>query len=127
MPRFALHPHAWYAMEFVFRSAERHFSPIWLEEITPLKTGNGMLRLVFFHANYPEGVQDKAYDLQVVQRFERHLIALRRSDGVADATVILEPITREWCTQHFPQMRLRDKSDLSLASELDRATGRVPS
>lgn len=127
MNDFTLQPRTWYAMEYVFRSAERHFSPIWVQEIKPLKTGAGMLRLHFFHANYPEGVQDKIYDLQVVQRFVGHLVALRRSDGVADATVILEPITREWFAQHFPSMRVRDDPDASFATELDRLTGRVSS
>ena len=113
-------------MEYVFPSAVRHFSPIWVEEITPLKTGVGMLRLRLFHANYPEGVQDKVYDLRVVQRFDGHLLALRRSDGREDATVILESITREWFVHHFPNLRLRHDSDSSFTTELDRVTGRAP-
>lgn len=71
MNLFAVQTRTWYAMEYVFPSAGRHFSPIWIDEITPLKTGAGLLRLRFFHANYPEGVRDKVYDLQVLQR-KRH-------------------------------------------------------
>ena len=112
-------------MEYVFPSAERHFSPIWVQEIVPLKTGTGRLRLYFFHGNYSEGVQDKGYDLQVVQRFDRHLVALRRSDGIATATVILEPMTRAWLAPHFPHLLPRAGSDANLSVELDRATGRI--
>jgi len=126
MREFTISPRTWYAMEYVFPSAERHFSPIWVQEITPLKAGTGMLRLQLFHANYPEGVQDKLYELKVVQRFAGYLVALRRHDGVPDATVLLEPITRKWVGQHFPNLRLREDSEESFASELDRLTGRVP-
>ncbi len=125
---FTLQPRTWYAMEYIFPSAERHLSPIWVQEITPLKTGVGMLRLHFYHANYSEGVRDKSYDLQIVHRFKGHLVALRREseDGV-HATVLLQPMTREWFVQHFPGIRLRDASDATFATELDRVTERIPS
>lgn len=95
MTVFTLQPRTWYAMEYVFRSAERHISPMWVEKVMPLKTGAGMLRLHFFHAKYAEGVQGKGYDLQIVHRFEGHLVALRKhSDGGVHATVLLDPKTR---------------------------------
>jgi hypothetical protein len=126
MSPFVLQPRTWYAMEYVFPSAQRHYSPIWAREITLLKTGSGMLRLQFFHANYPEGVQDKVYDLQIAHRFDTHLVALHREDGISLATVILEPITKLWFTQHLPNTRLADSPSVSLASQLDFLTGRIP-
>ena len=34
MSPFALQPSTWYAMEYVFPSAQRHYSPIWARDIT---------------------------------------------------------------------------------------------
>jgi hypothetical protein len=42
------------------------FSPILVHDVRPLGTGRGLLELSFHHENYPSGVQDKEYRLQVL-------------------------------------------------------------
>ena len=50
-------------------------SPIYIQEVQPLKTGKGLLRLKFFNAFYAEGVQDFTLDLKLIKRASNYLLA----------------------------------------------------
>jgi len=65
----------------MFPSAERHYSPIWVQEFAPQKTGARMLQPHFYHANYPEGVQEKVYDLHILHRSDGDLLTLTHVHG----------------------------------------------
>lgn len=113
-------------MEHILGLPNWHRSPVWVRAVVPKQRGAGVLQLDFYHANYPESVRDKVYDLRVVHRAEGYLLALRVSEdtGAVQGTVILQSITTDWMTEHFPSLVIR--SGIPLAGELDRVTGRTP-
>lgn len=121
--KFTLQPRAWYAMEYLFPSGERHCSPIWILGVTPEKTGAGWLELSYWHANYPEGVQSKHSTLRVLAREAGWLFAMT-THGPVTAGVIIAPITHAWLRLHFAPRSagLCDRDELG--SWLDRWVGR---
>lgn len=125
MPRFTLRPRQWYAMECIFPDATRHHSPIWLKEIIQQPGLEGRLDIEFYHANYPEGVRDKLYQLRVARRAKGYLLAEMGEKIQERRLVIIEAITRDWLLRHFPNLRFTATDAASLAAELDLGTGRV--
>lgn len=113
-PMFTLNRHRWYAMQVVLRNGTQHVSPVWIFEVRALKSGKGIMQLHFWHANYPEGVQDKVYDLRVIRREPGYLLAERQDDG-SKALVLLSEVTSEWIGTHF-----RQAPDGDLQAWLDR-------
>jgi hypothetical protein len=79
-----------------------HLSPIYVNAIKPLKTGQGILSLSFFHANYPEGVQNKEYVLRVLHRAPSHFAAVKTEDE-DQPLVIIFPLKSDWMGKHFPR------------------------
>jgi hypothetical protein len=97
-------PNAWYAMEVFGASGaptNPHLSPIFLKAVEPLKTGRGLLKVEFFHANYPEGVQNKEYVLRVLHRALSHFVAVKMEDEQQPLVVIF-PMESDWIKTHFP-------------------------
>lgn len=124
-PNFTLTAGAWYGMEYLFSNGGRHYSPIWISDITPLKTGRGALRVRFYHANYSEGVRDKEYDLTVVHRAEVFLLGVRiDEEGTSMAPVILQAISQDWLRQHFAWIVADMRPGDVLAELVDGKTGR---
>lgn len=78
-------------------------SPILVEGITPLKSGQGVMKLNFFHANYPSGVQGKEYTLQTMHRGKTGLLA--RSIGHKPPRFLyVTELTMHWLQHNFPSM-----------------------
>lgn len=91
-PRFTLTPSKWYAVEFIgdeFSTEKecRSYSPIRVDRITPVKGGHRHFDLSFYHANYPEGVRDKVYTLQTLERGEHFILV--RSAGHSPVRLLL--------------------------------------
>lgn len=100
---YTLHPGNWYAAEFIgdeFNADCCAYSPIRVETILPLKSGRGLFRLKFHHASYPEGVQDKEYLLQTIERGSRFLLA-RSQSHQPPRLVQLYDIDWGWLRSHF--------------------------
>ena len=122
---FMLQSKKWFAMEHIFADAHRHYSPVWIENVNPLPSGKGVLELTFFHANYPEGVQGKIYQVRVLQRMPAYLVGARQElDGSTRGTLIFEVITPEWMALHFSNNPISTARPFS--DELDRITARHP-
>jgi hypothetical protein len=118
---FTLERHRWYAMQIVLPSGGQYFSPIWIFETCPLQTGKKLLQVSFWHAHYPEGVQDKVYDLRVLRRtkalnasYRGYLLAERTGSSSKDL-ILLSEITADWIQTHF-----RKSSEGDLQQWLDR-------
>lgn len=102
--QFTLERGTWYACEFIgdeFDEDRCSYSPIRIKEISPLKTGRGLIRLDFYHANYPEGVRDKSYELVMLERGSRYILAISRNHDPARVMQIYD-IDWLWMNRHFP-------------------------
>jgi hypothetical protein len=107
-------PDHWYAAELFGASGASTnptLSPILVSKVEALKTGQGLMRLSFYHANYPEGVRDKVYDLRVVARSHDYLAAVRTERG-SNCLMIVIPITRDWLRINFPTLAVTATDDL---------------
>lgn len=101
MDRFALQEHDWDAAEIIgeeFGVEIKSYSPIRIEGITP--KGGRKFGLQFYHANYPEGVRDKVYELQMVERNKKFILA-RSSSHHPIRWFLFYSITLEWLNGHF--------------------------
>ena len=124
MKRFTLRARQWYACMLLgdeFASAMRAMSPtpIRIDRVTPLATGNRILEVSFFHANYPQGVQDKTYRLQTIHRGENGLLA-RSTDHNPPRFLYVTVITPEWLKHNFPEFAFESSA---LQDDLNRAFG----
>ncbi len=100
---FTFVPGRWYAAELIgdeFGEVLRSYSPVRVERVRPLGTGSGELLLDFLHASYPEGVQEKSYRLQVVERYSRFLLA-RSLEHTPTRLILVYEATWEWLNEHF--------------------------
>jgi hypothetical protein len=91
----------WYAAELLgeeFGSEIRSYSPIKVEEVTP--RGGRRFSLAFYHATYPEGVRDKVYDLEALERNATFLLARSTSHRPA-RLLLIYTVTSAWLNEHF--------------------------
>ena len=101
MNRFSLEPGRWYAAELLgeeFGSEIRSYSPIRVEEIGP--KGGRSFSLAFYHANYPEGVRDKVYELETIERSATFILA-RVCEHSPARLMLICPVTSAWLREHF--------------------------
>ena len=120
MTRFTLTKGHWYAMEVWAEDWPflPHASPVRVERVCPLKQGNGLLKVKFFHVNYPAGVQTKEYTLRVLHRNAKALVATSVQPG-ENRVLVFFPVTTEWLRTHWPEW-LRDESAAVTDKMLDR-------
>jgi hypothetical protein len=112
---FQLLPNKWYAVQIFSASGaptNPHTSPIFLHAIEPLKTGQGLLKIEFFHANYPEGVQSKEYVLRVIHRASTHLAGIKMDDE--QSLMVIFSMEKEWMEIHFPKFDCSNGPDAAL-------------
>lgn len=119
--RFTLMPGQWLAMEAWMRGFPDppHCSPIRVLAVAPHGGGRGELTLRFFHAAYPEGVQEKEYRLRVLHRGHDALTLLRLDAPDSEMTLTLFPLHRGWVEKHFPALIHREDQD-AIGTVLER-------
>jgi len=99
--RFSLEPGSWYALELLgeeFGDEIRSYSPIRVEQVTP--RGGHRFSLAFYHANYPEGVRSKVYELETLERNAAFILA-RSVSHTPTRLMLIHPVTRKWLKEHF--------------------------
>ena len=75
-------------------------SPVFVEEVVPLKTGKGLLKLVFVQAIHPIASSRREVTLQVLFRTEHRLVGeLKYLDGMS-RTIVLTAVDIDWLHQH---------------------------
>ncbi|MBQ0748132.1 MAG: hypothetical protein KBT82_13305 [Marinobacter sp.] len=112
MTRFTLNNRRWYAMELFspeFGEQVRCCSPIMVYELTPMGGGGRRFELSFHHEVYPEGVQDKGYTIQTIERSDHYLLGRVVE---SDRLVLFLKLTSNWLYQHF--------DDRAVAAFLDK-------
>lgn len=101
MDRLSLEPGHWYAVEFLgaeFGSEIRSYSPIRVEEIAP--RGGRKFLLAFYHANYPEGVRSKVYELETLER-NATFILTRCASHSPTRLLLIYAISSAWLSERF--------------------------
>jgi hypothetical protein len=128
---FSLAPHHWYAWQmipgYVGQRSIPYCSPIWVQTVTPKKTGRGILRVAFWNTEYAEGVQNFELDLQILHRSDDYLIAkLVGGDPSVDRCTIVSHIEFGWIEKFCPWLwhnhpphRYGSPADSSVSMYLD--------
>lgn len=96
MARFTLEPRKWYAAEIFgeeFGGDIRVFSPIRVDGVKP--KGGRKFTLAFYHAIYPEGVREKIYELETIERNKNFLIA-QSTDHKPRRILLVYAVTASW-------------------------------
>lgn len=109
----------WYACKIIgdeFDADRCSYTPIKVVEVIPGNTGKRQFDLVFHHANYPAGVQQKRYRLQTIEWGARYLFA-QSLDHNPTRFLQIYPITPDWIRGHFPGLQ---PDPANLAGWLDR-------
>ena len=123
MNRFNLKLKRWYACQFLgdeFNATELCIlapSPIRIEQVQPLESGERTFKLAFFHANYPQGVQGKEYTLQTIHRGENCLLA-RSLEHRPPRFLYLTDLPLEWLKHHFRKGRFGDTLSQATLNQL---------
>lgn len=107
--KLQLTPQHWYGWQtlpgYVNEGNIPYFSPIWVEEVTPRKTGRGILTIGFINALYAEGVQDFTVDLKVLKHQVGYLVSeILYEDDPRDRTAIVSHIELEWIRRFCPEL-----------------------
>ena len=108
--RFTLSVGHWYALEMLgadFGPQLRTYSPIRVEGIQPGQDGTRRFHLDFYHANYPQGVQDKRYHLQTIERTNDFILA-RSCDHQTTRYLLFHELSAKWMSDHFNVALRRD-------------------
>jgi len=101
--RFTLQKNNWYACELIgdeFNEDKCSYSPIRVYKIKPLGSGQRKFILSFYHANYPEGVNDKKYKLRTIQRGKAFILAKSIGHNPPRYLQIYD-IDEGWLKRHF--------------------------
>ena len=101
--RFALEKRKWYACEFIgdeFEADCCSYSPIRVHHVRPLQTGKRTFELDFYHANYPEGVRNKTYTLETIERGGRFILA-RSTSHEPTRLLQIYRLDWTWLERHF--------------------------
>ena len=74
--KLQLMPRYWYGWQMLpGYFGVPYFSPIWVQEVTPRKTGKGILAVKFINMLYAEGVQDFHVNLRILKHEASYLTA----------------------------------------------------
>ncbi len=114
--RFELRCTHWYAAEFIGDeiSAEdelRKYSPIRVEAFDPKRNGKRQFHLSFYHATYPEGVRDKRYLLQTLERGKKYILT-RSIEHTPTRLLLIYDISWQWLHLHCGVEQSKDFTDV---------------
>lgn len=94
----------WYGWQMLPGYADLpYFSPIYISEIEPLKTGKNMLSLTFVNAMYANGVKEFEQTLKILSHQEQFLVADITSSNQNRCAIISE-ISFSWIKQCVPEI-----------------------
>jgi hypothetical protein len=99
----------WYAWQMIpGYIGERNVpfcSPIYVQTVTPRKTGKKILNLEFINALYAEGVQNFSLNLKIIKHAADFLIAelLYKDDG-PDRAAVISHVEFQWIERFCPDL-----------------------
>jgi hypothetical protein len=104
--RFTLKERKWYAADFIADDVPGSmeggygYSPIFIVKLRKKKTGSSIFGLEFFHANYPQGVNSKAYELQTIHRGKSYILTKTTTHDPV-RFMCVHNISEKWARKHF--------------------------
>lgn len=110
MERFSIHKNGWFAWQMLpGYTGERsvpYCSPIFTTDITPLRTGMGVINLKFINVLYAQGVQDFNLDIKVIKRAKDYLIGelIYCPDEDSGRAAIISHIELQWIERFCPEL-----------------------
>jgi hypothetical protein len=78
----------------------RHRSPIKILGMRAMHDGSRRMELSFYHAAYPEGVRDKTYFLETIER-RRKFILSRLVESEPVRLMLAWEVSADWMRSHF--------------------------
>jgi len=127
MLAFTIEPDKWYAaisigcLEGLSSASSELYFPIRVNRITPLKSGNRIFMLDCFQSIAREGRSNQLYQLQMLDRGQKGLIAKHIED--TECLLYITDLDHFWMDKHFPNVVPADSSVvkfLEQAFERDR-------
>lgn len=79
-------------------------TPVLLTDVSPLKTGKGLLRLSLAPLLFPTGPKEIVADFRVVHHRASHLIAVASDFAGKETTCIFEDIDFQWLETNVPSI-----------------------
>jgi hypothetical protein len=122
MNQFTIEPDRWYATISIGGSEETSsasnelYSPLRVNRITPLKSGNRIFMLECFQTIASDSSNCQVYSLQTLDRGQKGLIA-KYIDG-SERLLYITNIDAFWMQKHFPSVV---PTDCSASEFLERA------
>lgn len=110
MEQIAIHKNGWFAWQMIpgYTGARLvpYCSPIYVTNITPLKTGKGLINLEFSNVLYAQGVQDFSLDLRVFKRAKDYLVGelVYSPNEDSGRTAIISHIEFQWVQRFCPEL-----------------------
>ena len=127
--RMTLERGQWYAWQMLPGYVNgAYYSPIRVNEVEPLKSGESLIKLDYLNAAYAQGVQSFKDTLRVLLRAGEYMIVVREEvhEPAKVRSAIITPITWDWLRLHFGGFVERNKPERpeltsdSVADYLDR-------
>jgi hypothetical protein len=84
----------------VFGADIRHYSPIKVLGLRCRQDGSRRMELSFYHAAYPEGVRDKTYLLETIERGGNFMMS-RSVDHEPVRLLQVYEVSADWIRRHF--------------------------
>ena len=91
----------WYAMLLIWPSGGVDASPVWLFEAPVVPKGRKPFELHFWHLNYPDGVQEKHFQLKKLRHDAGILVAEEAGSSSQKRLLLVSEITDAWLRQFF--------------------------
>ena len=104
--QFPLTQKRWYACELsgdFFKNWDDHcsYSPIRIDDFEVSDSTEGVYQLKFYHANYPEGVREKIYEIRILHWGASYVIG-KSLDHTPTRILRIYDIDRDWVSPSFP-------------------------
>jgi hypothetical protein len=96
------HWYGWQMLPGYSKYCESYFSPIYIEAINPLKSGQNQITLTFANVMYAEGVKGFEKTLKILSHKQQYLLAELKDDQ--ERCAVISEISFEWIKQHLPEL-----------------------
>ena len=97
----------WCWLEIPVASPGFGASPVFVEQVAPLKSGKGLLRLTFVQAIHPVAARKREVIIKVLSRTDDHLVGTVKNDDGTIRTAILAAPEYGWLETYCPLLTKR--------------------